>query len=243
MLAAPLLEMARCPRLLWGVHLAYFGLYVVGAILIQASPEFHTVLLSAVKGELSRSGKGPLVVRRPGLRQSQHALRGPGYLSGQLSAQLVRDDQPAVDDRPRLRRPAGGIRATIWGVLLGPSLVALTKAMLPHTGTLLLEGEGYILATFFALLIPVYLFGSSEAPDKPSDQVSEFDEIPESPEAPPPRRNTVIEPVRQGRGPQPQGQCAGGYRAGRGGLLRGVRGDHDDENAMRLRRVSWGSPC
>jgi hypothetical protein len=30
--------------------------------------------------------------------------------------------------------------------------------MLPHSGTLLLEGEGYILATFFGLLIPVYLF-------------------------------------------------------------------------------------
>jgi len=30
--------------------------------------------------------------------------------------------------------------------------------MLPHSWTLLLEGEAYILATFFALLIPIYLF-------------------------------------------------------------------------------------
>ena len=33
--------------------------------------------------------------------------------------------------------------------------------MRAHVGTLLLEGEGYILAAFFALLIPIYLFGSS----------------------------------------------------------------------------------
>lgn len=30
--------------------------------------------------------------------------------------------------------------------------------MLPHSGTLLLEGEGYILAAFFGLLVPIYMF-------------------------------------------------------------------------------------
>jgi hypothetical protein len=33
--------------------------------------------------------------------------------------------------------------------------------MLPHSGTMLLEGEGYILATLFGLLIPIHLFQSS----------------------------------------------------------------------------------
>ena len=33
--------------------------------------------------------------------------------------------------------------------------------MRAHSGTLLLEGEGYILAAFFALLIPIYWFGWS----------------------------------------------------------------------------------
>jgi hypothetical protein len=32
--------------------------------------------------------------------------------------------------------------------------------MLPHSGTLLLEGEGYILATFFGLMMAVSLFRS-----------------------------------------------------------------------------------
>src|SRR5208337_4708279 len=47
------------------------------------------------------------------------------------------------------------------GLLLGPSQVALAYVMRAHSGTLLLEGEGYILAAFFALLIPIYLFRSS----------------------------------------------------------------------------------
>ena len=33
--------------------------------------------------------------------------------------------------------------------------------MLPHTGTMLLEGEGYILAAFFGLLIPISLLQRS----------------------------------------------------------------------------------
>ena len=45
--------------------------------------------------------------------------------------------------------------------------------MLPHTGTLLLEGGGYILATFFAILIPVYLFGPGEPAAKPARSVDE----------------------------------------------------------------------
>jgi hypothetical protein len=48
--------------------------------------------------------------------------------------------------------------------------------MMAHSGTLLLEGEGYILAAFFALLIPIYLFGSSAPlPKSSSGGLSELD--------------------------------------------------------------------
>jgi hypothetical protein len=40
-------------------------------------------------------------------------------------------------------------RALLWALLLAPTNQALAWAMLPHLGTLLLEGEGYILAAFF----------------------------------------------------------------------------------------------
>lgn len=33
--------------------------------------------------------------------------------------------------------------------------------MIPHSGTLVLEGEGYILATIFGVLIPIHIVQSS----------------------------------------------------------------------------------
>src|SRR5262249_3445306 len=59
---------------------------------------------------------------------------------------------------PGVGAAVAALRAYSWGVLLGPALVLTARAMLPHSGTMLLEGEGYILATFFALLIPIPLF-------------------------------------------------------------------------------------
>ena len=53
------------------------------------------------------------------------------------------------------------LRATMWGVLLAPTLVSLSAGMLPHAFTLLVEGEAYVLAAFFGLLIPIYLFQSA----------------------------------------------------------------------------------
>jgi hypothetical protein len=49
------------------------------------------------------------------------------------------------------------LRATLWGLLLAPTFVLLSLGMLPHCATLLLEGEGYILAAFFGLLVPIYM--------------------------------------------------------------------------------------
>ena len=46
--AAPLVEMNRRPRLLWAVHLIYFGLVIAGAVLIHEQPEVQAVLLGKV---------------------------------------------------------------------------------------------------------------------------------------------------------------------------------------------------
>jgi hypothetical protein len=166
-LAVPLSEIASRPRLLWGVHLAYFGLYIVGSLIIYHLPLLQTVLMAGVQGELSSEGKGVL------------AVAGKAYSSGNmLWAALVTFvinfflGSLLMITVPSMIIPAcgallAGVRATLWGLLLGPSQVSLAKMMLPHIGTLLLEGAGYILATFFALLIPIYLFGPGR-PNKPA---------------------------------------------------------------------------
>jgi hypothetical protein len=48
------------------------------------------------------------------------------------------------------------VRALLWGLLLAPTMQRLAFGMLPHSLTMLLEGEGYILATLFGLLIPIH---------------------------------------------------------------------------------------
>jgi hypothetical protein len=167
-LTEPLQELARRPRLLWGVHLVYFGLFVVGAVAIYQLPTLNTVLMAAVQGELSSKGQGVL------------AVAGRAYGSGNMiyaaAVTFIVNfflGSLAMITLPSMIVPGAGpllaaFRATLWGLLLGPSQVTLAYVMRAHSGTLLLEGEGYILAAFFALLIPIYLFGSSAPLQKPA---------------------------------------------------------------------------
>ena len=120
------------------------------------------VMMSGVQGQIADKGNGVL------------AMAGRAYGSGNMiHAALVTFlinfflGSLAMITLPSFIVPGCGgllamIRATIWGVLLGPSEKSLAWLMLPHTGTLLLEGGGYILAAFFAILIPVYFFSSSQ---------------------------------------------------------------------------------
>jgi hypothetical protein len=52
--------------------------------------------------------------------------------------------------------PLGAYRALLWGLLLAPTTTELALVMIPHSLTLILEGQGYILAIFAA-----YLHGSA----------------------------------------------------------------------------------
>jgi hypothetical protein len=159
-LAAPLREMQRRPRLVWAVHLTYFGLVIVGAIWIYEMPDLQAVLTSAVRAQLVGSG-GPL------------SVAGRAYGSGNIlraAAVTFLVNLPlgsiAVITLPSMVLPGIGaamaaLRALTWGLLLGPTTAWTAYAMLPHSLTMLLEGEGYILAALFGLLIPVHLFQSS----------------------------------------------------------------------------------
>jgi hypothetical protein len=50
------------------------------------------------------------------------------------------------------------------GLVISPSTSTVAGMMLFHSGTLLVEMEAYILATFFTLLIPVYMVRQEEGP-------------------------------------------------------------------------------
>jgi hypothetical protein len=157
--AAPLLEMKARPRLVWGVHLLYFGLAIAGSLITYEVADVQVVLLGKVREALATKGN-PL------------GIAGEAYLSGNIPLAAAVTfvinfllGSLAVITLPSILLPGSGVfvaflRATAWGLILAPTTQSLAYAMLPHSGTMLLEGEGYILATLFGLLVPIHIVQS-----------------------------------------------------------------------------------
>ncbi len=159
-LAAPLLEMKQRSRLLWTVHLVYFGLVIAGSVLIYKLPEVQAVLLGKVGEALAAKSGGPL------------AAAGEAYRSGSIARAAIvtfvvnffLGSLACITISSVIFFGAGLVlswmRTLVWGLLLAPTMVALAYKMLPHSGTMLLEGEGYILAAFFGASIPIHTVSS-----------------------------------------------------------------------------------
>jgi len=157
--AGPLLEMKARPRLVWGVHLVYFGLVIAGSLLIYELPDVQVILLGKVREALATKSN-PL------------GFAAEAYLSGSIPRAAAVTfvinfllGSLAVITLPSILLPGSGVfvaglRATAWGMILAPVMQSLAYGMLSHSGTMLLEGEGYILATVFGLLIPIHIVQS-----------------------------------------------------------------------------------
>ena len=160
---SPLVAIDRHRQLLIGLHWAYFGAVIVFAAIIYASPDVQASLLKSV-GQSIRGGQGPLGIAGKAYLSKNIALAaavtlGINFLLGSvLSITLPSAIVPGVG------LVVAGFRAVLWGLILAPTRVELARRMLPHSLTLLLEGEAYILASFFALLIPIYLFSPRHGP-------------------------------------------------------------------------------
>jgi hypothetical protein len=154
----PLVALSTHRRLNWGGHLSYFGLYLVTACLVYRTPDVHNAMQAIMQGQL-RHGSGLL------------HFAANAYLTGNIAwAALVTFainfvvGSLAFLTLPSCVVPGSGVilavvRAVSWGLLLGPATWQQALVMLPHSGTLLLEGEGYILATFFGLMMARLVFG------------------------------------------------------------------------------------
>jgi len=159
----PLDPMQRYATLFVLLHIAFFGGMILFMELAFAAPDVQGSILTLVKHEVL-GGKGPL------------GAIGSAYLSKSIPlAALVTVTANfllgslLVITVPAIVVPGAGLlvpafRAAICGLTLAPTFAGLSGAMLPHSFTLLMEGEGYILATFFGLLVPIYLFRTCEGP-------------------------------------------------------------------------------
>ena len=159
----PMIETRRYRRLFIGAHLLCFGTALLFMELAFFAPETQREFMGMVS-RVATHGRGLL---RPAiaayfakdvLMAMLITVVNNFFLASVLTAML-----------PSLLVPGIGplimwLRFIFVGVLLSPTHVALSSSMLPHSVTLLLEGEAYVMVCLFATLVPVYSFGKSEGP-------------------------------------------------------------------------------
>jgi hypothetical protein len=157
----PLAQINRHWKLFSLMHVIYFGIFIVGALLIYEAPLPQDFLLTTLSGQIeSESGVLGVAGLAYGSRNIALAAVTTLIINFFVGSLLV-------ITLPSVIVPGIGIfmalfRAAVWGIALAPTRLALAGAFRFHSGTLLLEGEGYILAAFFALLMPIYLFNPAE---------------------------------------------------------------------------------
>jgi hypothetical protein len=162
-LGPPLAAISQWPRLFWAMHLAVFGGLVFVAALAYLVPPLQTVGLHAIQQSMSQPDN-PL-----GVAAEAYGSESMLWAAAVTLAVNFFVGSFAVITLPSVIVPGAGaammaLRAAVIGLILAPSTVALAGTMLPHSFTILVEMEAYIVATFFALMIPIYLFRTQEGP-------------------------------------------------------------------------------
>jgi len=165
-LRLPLLEISKYKHLFLALHFIYFGVAILFMLVAYYLPELQVCLLAGIKSQVT-DGSGPL------------AIAGKAYMSKNILIAAVTTfainfflGSMAYITIPSVIIPgvgalAAAFRAVMWGLLLAPTFDTLSGAMLPHSFTLLIEGEAYIIAAFFGVLVLVYLFRKVEGPSIP----------------------------------------------------------------------------
>lgn len=163
-LRLPLAEIRRYKHLFIAMNLIYFGTVVLFMLVAYAVPEFQSCFLVGVSSQLTE-GSGILGIAGEAYA-SKNMLRAAvttfaiNFPLGSLACITI----PSII-LPGSGVLVAGLRSMLWGLILAPGFSELTGMMIPHSLTLLLEGHGYVIAAFFGVLVPVYLFRKSEGPN------------------------------------------------------------------------------
>jgi hypothetical protein len=135
------------------INALYYGIVIIGMIYVGFNPDVQQTLLDAVgqsftQGPLAAVGQvyvGGQIIQAIGLTLAVNLLLGT-FIEITLPSLII----------PFLGLIMGIIRAVLWGLILSPASPELRMAMIPHSLTLLLEGQGYIIA-----LLAVYVHGKA----------------------------------------------------------------------------------
>jgi hypothetical protein len=131
------------------INVVYYGLVIIFMIIAAFNQPLQEELLKSIgasfmSGPLSAVGNAYLnaeVLKAIGLTFLVNLVLGT-FLEITLPSLII----------PFLGFLLGIYRAVLWGLILSPAYPALRIPMIPHSITLLIEGQGYILALFAVYL-------------------------------------------------------------------------------------------
>lgn len=142
------------------VNVLYYGLTLICMVYVSTNPSIQQTLMAAAQTSFTT---GPL------------AFVGDAYNGGQVLwttlvtflVNLILGTAIEIT-LPSLIIPFVGVlmgifRAVLWGLLLAPTTPEMVMTMIPHSLTLVLEGQGYILA-LLAVIVQgkAFLFPQTE---------------------------------------------------------------------------------
>jgi len=129
------------------LNVLYYAVVILGMVYVSTNPELQNELMEAIGQAFT---EGPL------------ASVGAAYGTGQVISASIQTflvnlliGSLATITVPSLFLPASGMlmgvyRAILWGLLLSPTDARLAGPMIPHSLTLILEGQAYIIAMLAA---------------------------------------------------------------------------------------------
>jgi hypothetical protein len=126
--------------------MAYYGLIIAAMLFVSTQPELQRSLLETINASYNQTL--PLVV------QAYESGNFPLAAALTFVINFTLSSLVAIT-LPNMVVPFWGVfiglvRAITWGLILAPTQPVLAMAMIPHYLTLILEGQGYILAMFAA---------------------------------------------------------------------------------------------
>lgn len=124
------------------LNVTYYGVVILGMAYAAINPQIQKTLIEAVRQRVR--GGGPLLKEMVLI-----------FVINLFTGSLV------MITLPSLVIPFSGLlmgvyRAAMWGLVLSPASPELARTMIPHSLTLILEGQGYIVA-----MLAVFIHGKA----------------------------------------------------------------------------------
>ena len=130
----------------------YYGLIIVCMMLVFLSPQIQESLVGEIAGQIQTGGTLLGTVGEAYTSGSVPLAAVITFTVNFFAGTILVLTIPSLIFPP-LAAVMGSYRAVLWGIIFSPSLAEMRDpVLLLHSGTVLLEGQGYILAVFAGLV-------------------------------------------------------------------------------------------